>query len=150
MAKQVTVEGSLTPCAELPRGHRRTVTWTPRVQRMIDRGYFVLIGEVWPEGDNPVLTAHTGISDVEYAEKMASLTREMETPAPVADTDQAVADDQVREAVGSDPSTVAAAPANNATREKWAAFLASQGIPVPEDAARDGLVHIWQQASGGS
>lgn len=39
----VTIEGSVNPSVVLPRGARRTVVLTPRVQRLIDRGYVVVI-----------------------------------------------------------------------------------------------------------
>lgn len=35
----VTIVGSITPSVILPRGEERTVLLTPRVQRLIDRGY---------------------------------------------------------------------------------------------------------------
>lgn len=38
----VTIEGSPTPCSELPRGVQKTVLYTERVQRLIKKGYFVL------------------------------------------------------------------------------------------------------------
>lgn len=43
--QKVTVEGSMTPCSELPRGVRKTVLYTDRVQRMINKGYFVMVSE---------------------------------------------------------------------------------------------------------
>lgn len=39
----VTIEGSLTPCSELRTGQRRTVQLTERVQRLIDRGFVVVV-----------------------------------------------------------------------------------------------------------
>lgn len=35
----VTIRGSVTPSVALPRGAERTVLLTPKVQRLIDRGY---------------------------------------------------------------------------------------------------------------
>lgn len=43
MAEQVTIEGSLSPSVNLPRGERRRVQLTPEVQRGIDRGYYVVV-----------------------------------------------------------------------------------------------------------
>lgn len=40
---EVTIEGSITPSAVLARGQRRTVRMTDRIQRLIDRGYVVLV-----------------------------------------------------------------------------------------------------------
>lgn len=45
MAQMVTIEGSMTPCAELPRGERRTVVYSDRVKRLVNRGFVVVIGE---------------------------------------------------------------------------------------------------------
>ncbi|ADX31944.1 hypothetical protein TPA2_gp30 [Tsukamurella phage TPA2] len=41
MADMITIEGSLTPSVELPRGQRRTVVRTERIERLIARGYIV-------------------------------------------------------------------------------------------------------------
>lgn len=102
---KVTIEGSITPSAILPRGHRRTVQMTARIQRLIDRGYVVLVE------DSP-------------AEPVAEVVE------PVADPEPGPADD----------STV---PAGNASRETWAQFLTDQGIDVPDDYGRDGLIALW-------
>lgn len=48
MTDKVTIEGSLTPCVELPRGERRTVALTPHVERLIKRGFVVVVD------DNPI------------------------------------------------------------------------------------------------
>lgn len=37
----VTLEGSVTPCVVLARGARCMVRLTPKVQRLIDRGFVV-------------------------------------------------------------------------------------------------------------
>ena len=42
MAK-LTIEGSLTPSAFLARGERRTVQHTPRIDRMVHRGFVVVV-----------------------------------------------------------------------------------------------------------
>lgn len=41
MAELITIEGSHTPSVELPRGERRTVVRTERIDRLIARGYIV-------------------------------------------------------------------------------------------------------------
>lgn len=123
----VTIEGSLTPCEDLPRGKRVTVALTPTVQRRIDRGFYLLIAT----------------HDSAPADTVADApVREASAVAPPAG-EQKNSDGRV---------VVGTVPSNNASREKWSAFLAIQEPPisVPEDAPRDGLVHIWQQASGGS
>lgn len=35
------------------------------------------------------------------------------------------------------------APARNAGRDDWAAFLDAEGISYPDDAGRNGLIEIW-------
>lgn len=49
MAK-VTIEGSLTPSVFLPRGERREVQRTERIDQLIAKGFIV---EVNPETDQP-------------------------------------------------------------------------------------------------
>jgi hypothetical protein len=39
----VTIEGSTTPSVVLARGVQRTVRLTPTVQRLIDRGYVIVM-----------------------------------------------------------------------------------------------------------
>lgn len=41
----ITIEGSLTPSTFLRRGERRTVRYTEQVQRKIDLGYVIVVGE---------------------------------------------------------------------------------------------------------
>lgn len=38
-SRVVTITGSLTPSAALPRGETRTVILTDRIQKLIDKGY---------------------------------------------------------------------------------------------------------------
>ena len=40
------------------------------------------------------------------------------------------------------------APARNADREEWAAFLTAEGISYPEDAGRNKLIEIWDTHEG--
>jgi len=46
----VTIEGSIAPCVELPRGERRTVQLTDYVQGLISRGYVIVVDE---QADDP-------------------------------------------------------------------------------------------------
>ncbi|QNL30148.1 tail assembly chaperone [Gordonia phage Mariokart] len=48
-AAKVTIEGSIQPCSELARGERRTVALTDRVQRLIRRGFVVVVDDHAPE-----------------------------------------------------------------------------------------------------
>lgn len=43
MPQYVTIEGSIRPCTELPRGVRKTVALTDRVKSLIKRGFFDVI-----------------------------------------------------------------------------------------------------------
>lgn len=43
MAQMVTIEGSVTPSAELARGERRTVIYTDRIARLVKRGFIVIV-----------------------------------------------------------------------------------------------------------
>lgn len=49
MASTVTIEGSITPSAALGRGQRRTVRMTDRVQKLIDKGFVILVEEAAEE-----------------------------------------------------------------------------------------------------
>lgn len=60
----VTIEGSLTPCSELRTGERRTVQLTERVQRLIDRGFVVLVKTAAPR--RPVGKPVQSAADVPY------------------------------------------------------------------------------------
>lgn len=41
---QVTIEGSIQPCEDLPTGHVRTVELTDSVRRRIEAGFYLLRG----------------------------------------------------------------------------------------------------------
>lgn len=44
-SRVVTITGSITPSVALARGVSRTVTLTPRIQRLIDKGYVTVTEE---------------------------------------------------------------------------------------------------------
>lgn len=50
---QIVIEGSVTPCIELPRGERAEVEHTDHVQRLIDRGYVTVVDEPTPQSEAP-------------------------------------------------------------------------------------------------
>ncbi len=124
----VIIEGSSTPCVELPTGQRRTVALTEHVRMLIRRGYVLLIDGDLGEKVNPV-------------------------PEPIVDDEAAFVDDEAPIVEEGDE-----VPAANASRERWADFLRAQGVPFPDGdkhagelwASRDELRVIWQQAHGGS
>lgn len=62
MTQMVTIEGSVTPSAELPRGEQRTVVYTDRIDRLVKRGYIVIVKGPW-DADDPQTYA-----DVDAAE----------------------------------------------------------------------------------
>lgn len=124
---QVTIEGSTTPCTELPRGVRRTVAVTDHVRRLVARGFAVVVDgsldddQVWHPSGDPVPSDEPDDSPVEPA------------------ADRLVFDGP---------------PARNARRDIWAAFLDTEGIAYPDTASRDDLIAGWeaieQQRHGGS
>ncbi|UJE15676.1 hypothetical protein SEA_LIGMA_21 [Gordonia phage Ligma] len=52
-ARKVTIEGSIQPSDQLARGERRTVALTPRVQRLIDRGFVIVVDDADTEPSAP-------------------------------------------------------------------------------------------------
>jgi hypothetical protein len=45
MAQMVTIEGSMTPSSDLPRGQRRDVVYTDRIARLVKKGFVVIVGD---------------------------------------------------------------------------------------------------------
>jgi hypothetical protein len=43
VAKIVTIEGSTSPCSELPRGEQRTVVYSDRVKGLVSKGFVVVV-----------------------------------------------------------------------------------------------------------
>jgi hypothetical protein len=124
MAETVTIEGSQTPSVELKRGHRRTVRMTPRIQRLVDKGFVIVVSRSGGEYDlTPEETADADAQDAADDES---------TSSPVPEPDDAT-----------DPDS---------SRDEWRSFLSSQKppVPYPEDADATALAAIWQAASGGS
>lgn len=130
----VVIEGSRTPCGDLPTGVRRTVEVDDRVRRRVAYGYYVVVGGSLDEAPEPVV-----------AEPASVPVENVDTSQVTADSDIPAKDIQAN-------VTPAAPPALDATREEWAAFLDNHKPPIdyPPVAARDDLIIIWQQASGGS
>lgn len=62
MTQMVTIEGSVTPSAELPRGEQRTVVYTDRIAGLVKRG-FVVIVKGPTDVDSPVETELTPIPE---------------------------------------------------------------------------------------
>ena len=120
IGKQVVIEGSMTPCSELSRGQRRTVTFTDRIERLVGHGYMVVVEVLdaepsWPESESPLI-----VPDDETAS---------------ADTEQLGDDDE---------ESVLEPPAGNASRSEWVSFLRAMDVPSPADATRDELKAIWR------
>lgn len=126
---QVTVEGTGTPCAGvLPRGARATVEVTDLLRKWVAVGCVKVVD--------------------------GSLNGDVAIP------DRAHADDQPKPEEPSENSQVGgvavAAPARNASRDKWATFLTGQGIafrdgdPEGDDwDGRDDLIRLWDAHRGG-
>jgi hypothetical protein len=131
MMAQVTIEGSLTPCTELAKGERKTVQLTKRIQRLIRKGYVVVIDQrenaaVAPDEKTPT---HSSDGVGESQANTGAADPAAESPEPEGELP---------------------VPPANAKRDVWAKFLTSRNIAVPEDAPRDGLVEIWRQHTGGA
>lgn len=60
MTQQITIEGSILPSDQLARGERRTVALTPHVQRLIDRGFVVVVDENAGDAPEPDFTDENG------------------------------------------------------------------------------------------
>lgn len=132
MGNRVVIEGSRMPCADLPTGVRRTVEVTEQVRRRVAYGYYVVV-----EGS---LTSPVSGS-------------EQESEAPPAPSAGDIPDENVPgDVTPPTPTAPVTAPPLDADRAVWAAFLDNHQPPIdyPPVAARDDLIIIWQQASGGS
>lgn len=74
----VTIEGSLSPAAFLARGERRTVQRTDRIDKLIRRGFVVVVdeeGEVEaPPAPEPVKAPAKSASRDDWAEFLAEHT----------------------------------------------------------------------------
>lgn len=124
MTVSVIIEGSTTPAAGVLRsGERATVQLTPRIERLIAKGF---------------------VTAVKYLENDPA-------PAPVAqsiDTDDTDDDVLDAETDGND----AAVPHGNASKAEWLEFLTAMGvdIPVGDDGGlptRNELRDLWQEVS---
>jgi hypothetical protein len=61
----VTIEGSTTPSADLPRGQRRDVVYTDRIARLVKKGFIVIVGDRREIPDVPERVAEgTGVLNV--------------------------------------------------------------------------------------
>lgn len=126
----VIVEGSRTrPCTELSSGDRRTCLLTDRVQRLIDRGHFVVIATY----DDPEPAA--AVVDGAGTEHTGTLPTEVNDAASNTDADPSQND------APTEP------PAKNGSREAWAAWLDHKGVWFPDDAKRDDMVAAWGQVA---
>lgn len=82
MAELITIEGSLTPSVDLPRGERRTVVRTERIERLIARGYIVEVpSDTGTASDSPA-PAEPVHAPVE-PEVVAAAEPEVAEPEPV-------------------------------------------------------------------
>lgn len=120
---RVTVEGSSTPCVDLPTGQRKTVEYTRGVRDRIYRwGYYLVVDGPTEDADTPAAV---------LAEASAS------PAAPPTDDHPDVA--------VHDHEPLASPPAGNASGAEWAAFLRVRGIGVPDGAGRDVMRELWRQ-----
>lgn len=138
--RRVTIEGSIMPSVYLARGERRTVAVTDDIRNLVKIGAAVVVeGSLDPE---PFDYGGVAVNDTGESIQAVSPSEPPEDPEPPI---------VEMPADGS-------APAKNASRAAWAAFLTSKGVVFPDGdesagelwAGRDDLIVIWQQASGGS
>lgn len=122
---RVTVEGSSTPCVDLPTGQRKTVEYTRGVRDRVRRGYYLVVDGPTEDTDTP-------------AAVLAEDSAEPAAPPTDDHPDVAVHDH--------DPGPeLASPPAGNASGAEWAAFLRGRGIGVPDGAGRDVMRELWRQ-----
>lgn len=126
MGHQVTIEGSLTPAVDLPRGVRRTVEVTDHIRRLVQIGAVIVVGG---DLDAPPAPEHEEPADIEE-----------------------IADEPND---GSDDDGVPARNASRKQwaqflRSKDIDFPDGDESKGELWAGRDDLIVIWQQASGGN
>lgn len=120
-AKVVTIEGSLTPAAGLPgRGERKTVQHTDRIDRLVEKGYIVIVetfdGAPEPDEDQD-------------------------------DEQDDQADDSSRDESAPPKANASRVDWAEFLTSQGVSFPDDEG---GEWASRDDLIIIWQQASGGA
>lgn len=69
---RVTIEGSLSPCVELARGARRTVTVTDHIRRLVAGGFVTVVAGSLDDEPAPV--------EPEEAPKSAEVAEPVEVP----------------------------------------------------------------------
>lgn len=142
MARFVTVEGTATPCAGLPRlGQRVKFAVDDALRNLVKHGCIQVVeGSLDGPDDDDELFDEGG--DLPQGTEVTNTTGEAEQvdgPPPGADDNEPVKE-----------------PAKNASRKAWAAFLRSRGVSFPDGdeskgeawAGRDDLLIIWQQQHG--
>lgn len=153
---RVTVEGSQTPCVDLPTGVRKTVEYSRGVRDRVRRGYYLIVDgptedEVPPSPFRPLSDAALAMIEREKAADDAArarLERNPETLERLEQVTEADLDEAVEVEVHGPPDTAANPPAGNASGAEWAAFLRARGIGVPDGAGRDVMRELWRQADG--
>jgi hypothetical protein len=130
----VTIRGSITPSARLPRGEQITVQDTPTVRKFIADGWADLVAE---HNDEQLKTA------------LATATPPgpgIEVPADGTMSPE-ITGDGSGEALPPANENVAAplvSPAKNASRDVWADWLTKHSIVYLPDTSRDQLVGLWE------
>lgn len=132
---RVTVEGSATPCVDLPTGERKTVEYSRGVRERIRRGFYVVVsGPVEDESVAALDAERVHVAALPAPVEIDPTTLLEVTPEP--EPEPAPEPDPV------DP------PARNASRPKWAAFLTSQRIVFTDQDGRDDLIALWDNTHG--
>lgn len=139
--KTVTIEGSATPSAILGRGQRRTVAYTPRIKRLIARGFVVVVDDTPPSP--PRRTLPEVLADPEPDTTAAAQAEPAPQPPAPPDAEPPNRTDHQSPAAPAPPDKP---PAKNASREAWVTFLSAQPDigNIPPGASRDDLAAAWE------
>lgn len=155
--EKITIEGSHTPSVILARGERRTVVRTPRIDRLIARGYLVVVDEQSrPAQSTPGRTLSEVLADPEPAPRTPS--EPAPAPGPVQGELFSVTDLNSSEPAPKLDDDLTprgpGVPPRNASRDAWAGFaktwddigeVPASVLPSGPDqqATRDELIAAW-------
>ena len=116
----VTLEGSVTPSTFLARGARLTVERTPYIDKLITRGYVVVVEKPTPKISDPVTVQDTMTEVEQYVQDAPARARIERRSSPPID-----------------------APAAGALKTVWQKFLDEKAIVYPASATKLDLIRLW-------
>lgn len=120
---KVTIEGSISPSTYLARGERATVQRTEKIDRLIERGFVVVVDD-HADAPHPVFDDENVMN-----QRISELEKHADAEAQKA-----------RDELGVPPRN-----GSGATRAAWAEFLSKQNPPIEftDDDGRDELIALW-------